>query len=158
MKTFRSSLPATMVLTTHFLFPSVAGACTWADGYFHQVTQLRGSLVGVKYGDLRHPFRFLRQRVVVGEARLTLYRYPFNTATDVTKQVLKTVTTDGRGTFDFGPVPLGHYTLLIASTRGTDRFDVEITRLRRATRSVLIDVSPNYPDCTGGHEFISSQE
>jgi hypothetical protein len=25
----------------------------------------------------------------------------------------------------------------------------------RATASVKIDVSPAYPDCTGGHEFIS---
>ena len=64
--------------------------------------------------------------------------------------IVKTLETDGKGVFDFGPLPTGHYTLVID---GEDSFDVEIKELPQVTESVTIDVSPVYPDCTGGHEF-----
>jgi hypothetical protein len=53
--------------------------------------------------------------------------------------------------FDFGPLRTGHYRLAIDDK---DSFDVEIKELPQVTESVTIDVSPVYPDCTGGHEFI----
>jgi len=68
---------------------------------------------------------------------------------------VKQVEADDLGDFDFGALSPGHYTLMIASPWGEDRFDVEVLQLQMPTASVTIDVSPNYPDCTGGHEFIS---
>ena len=65
--------------------------------------------------------------------------------------VIRTVETDTEGRFDFGPLGTGHYTLAID---GNDSFDVEIKVLPQATESVTIDVSPVFPDCTGGHEFV----
>ena len=44
----------------------------------------------------------------------------------------------------------GHYTLTV----NDDLFDVEVTSMSYIMESVTIDVSPVYPDCTGGHEFI----
>ena len=140
------------------LLVPAAYPCTWVVGYFHQVTRLCGTVVGVKNGDLRHPFRSLRLQVDVGQAKLTLYDYPYRWTDGVENQIVKQVVADDHGNFDFGSLPAGHYTLLIASTRGEDRFDVQVTPLQKPTASVTIDVSPNYPDCTGGHEFISTPE
>ena len=64
---------------------------------------------------------------------------------------MKRVETDDRGSFDFGPLKLGHYTLRIDDK---DLFDVEIKDLPQKTESVTIDISPISPDCTGGHEFL----
>jgi hypothetical protein len=64
--------------------------------------------------------------------------------------LVKTVETDGKGMFDFGPLRTGHYTLTIDDE---DFFDVEIKELPQVTESVTIDVSPVIPDCTEGHEF-----
>jgi hypothetical protein len=147
-----------MILMALLLLVPAAYSCTWAEGYFHQVTRLRGTVVGVKNGDLRHRFRFLRQRVDVGQARLTLYDYPYRWTDGGKNRIVKQVVADDHGDFDFDSLPVGHYTLLIASTRGEDMFDVQVTPLQKATASVTIDVSPNYPDCTGGHEFISTTE
>lgn len=58
----------------------------------------------------------------------------------------KTVETNEHGRFDFGSLKFGHYTLRVDG----DLFDVEIKDLPRQTESVTIDVSPIYPDCTGG--------
>jgi hypothetical protein len=58
---------------------------------------------------------------------------------------------DREGRFDFGPLGTGHYTLEID---GKDWFDVEIKVLPQVTESVTIDVSPVFPDCTEGHEFV----
>jgi hypothetical protein len=66
--------------------------------------------------------------------------------------IVKMVETDGDGMFDFGPLQAGHYTLTIDDE---DSFDVEVKELPQVTESVTIDVSPVYPDCTGGHEFIA---
>jgi len=67
---------------------------------------------------------------------------------------VKTVETNSDGHFDFGPLKIGHYTLVIEG----DQFDVEIKDLPRLTESVTIDVSPIFPDCTGGHEFILKEK
>jgi len=64
---------------------------------------------------------------------------------------VKTVETDKNGVFDFGPLKIGYYTLTIDDQ---DAFDVEVKNLPQVTESVLIDASPVYPDCSGGHEFI----
>jgi hypothetical protein len=70
--------------------------------------------------------------------------------------LVKTVRTDTNGEFDFGVLQEGHYTLVIDwPSEYADWFDVEIKNLPRRTSSVKIDVSPVYPDCTGGHEFIT---
>jgi hypothetical protein len=63
---------------------------------------------------------------------------------------VKAVETDGDGRFDFGPIKTGHYTLRVDG----DQLDVEVKDLPPMTESVTIDVTPVYPDCTGGHEFI----
>ena len=150
------SRTGTVILLALLLLVPPAYPCTWAVGYFHQVTRLRGTVVGVKHGDLRHPFRYLRLQVDVGQARLTLYDYPWTNG--IENKIVKHVVADDHGKFDFGPLPVGHYALLVASTRGEDMFDVQVTPLQKSTAFVTIDVSPNYPDCTGGHEFISTSE
>jgi hypothetical protein len=55
---------------------------------------------------------------------------------------------------------MGHYRLVIEEQNGSNEswsghgvFDVEVKELPRATESVIIDVSPINPDCSGGHEF-----
>jgi hypothetical protein len=73
--------------------------------------------------------------------------------------LVKSVKTDGSGRFDSGDLQEGHYTLVIDwQSEYAERFNVEIKKLPRPTTSVKIDLSPVYPDCTGGHEFISLQE
>jgi hypothetical protein len=67
---------------------------------------------------------------------------------------------DKAGSFDFGSIPKGHYSLAI-QVKDSDRmggwFDVEVTDAVRMTKSITIDVSPIHPDCTGGHEFIEAK-
>jgi hypothetical protein len=69
---------------------------------------------------------------------------------------VKTTKTDGNGHFDFGEVAPGHYTLIVDNSAwGTsDWFDVEVKQQGQPTAAVTIDVSPQFPDCKGGHEFI----
>jgi hypothetical protein len=64
---------------------------------------------------------------------------------------VKEVDADENGRFDFGPLNTGHYTLII---NGTEWFDVEVTPLKHATVSVLIDSTPYGVDCGGGHKII----
>jgi hypothetical protein len=70
--------------------------------------------------------------------------------------LVKKLTTDNHATFDFGSLSQGHYTLIIdhAGWGSSARLDVEVKTLPRETDSVTIDISPNFPDCKGGHEFI----
>ena len=126
--------------------------CSWAIGYFHQVTCLRGTVAGMNRG---WP-RWLRQRVRRDNVNLRLYEYRWPLRDRSEMPLVKTVKTDNGGRFDFGELPEGHYTLVIdwPSEYG-ESFDVEIKKLSRPTTWVKIDVSPVYPDCTGGHEFIS---
>jgi len=88
-----------------------------------------------------------------------LYEYHFPARIDELKKVAE-IKTDSHGSFDFGSVPKGHYSLFI-EVKGSDRmggyFDVEVTDSVRATRSITIDVSPIHPDCTGGNEFVETK-
>jgi hypothetical protein len=125
-----------------------ARACTWAVGYFHQVTALKGRVVGTTYHGVP---RWLRQSFAKKHAQLVLYEYRWPISRNNMPPIIKTVETDGEGMFDFGPIRAGHYILNIVDE---DWFDVEIKEPPQVTESVTIDVSPTYPDCTGGHEFI----
>jgi hypothetical protein len=100
--------------------------------------------------------RWLRQRVSRGNVTLRLYEYRWPLHDRSQMPVIKMVETDDSGRFDFGELPDGHYTLVIDwPSEYAEWFDVEIKKLPRPTTSVKIDASPVYPDCTGGHEFIS---
>jgi hypothetical protein len=105
------------------------------------------------------PSRWLRQRVSVTDATLTLHEYRAPVKLEELKKIAA-VKTDGKGSFDFGSIPKGHYSLSI-QVKDSDRmggwFDVEVTDEVKATRSITIDVSPINPDCTGGHEFIETK-
>ncbi len=128
--------------------------CTLAPGYFHQVTALHGRVVGKNLGPF--DFRWLRQSFSVSDATLNLYEYRWPAKVQDLKQVA-TVKTNSSGDFDFGKLPHGHYSLTI-SVPNSDMlggwFDVEVTDKLTATDSVVLDVSPIHPDCTGGNEFI----
>src|SRR5580658_3591392 len=127
------------------LVSSSGGACSLAPGYFHQVTAIRGRLVGRNLGPLQ--FRWLRQSFSVRDATLILYEYRSARIEELKK--VASVTTDGRGNFDFGSVPKGHYFLDII-VKNSDRlgglFDVEVTDAVRTTKNITIDVSPIHPD------------
>jgi hypothetical protein len=132
------------------LLVSRGNACEWAIGYFHQVTGLKGRVVGA---DVRGLPRWLRQSFPRKHAKLALYDYRWPRVAWDDGTLAKTVETDERGNFDFGPLKTGHYTLKVDDG---DLFDVEVKDMQPVTESVIIDVSPFYPDCTGGHEFIVS--
>jgi hypothetical protein len=138
------------------LISSSGAACSLAPGYFHQVTAIRGRLVGRNLGPLQ--FKWLRQSFRVPDATLSLYEYRVARFEDLKK--IASVTTDGHGNFDFGTVPKGHYFLDIV-VKNSDRlgglFDVEVTDAVRTTKDITIDVSPIHPDCKGGHEFIETK-
>ena len=137
------------------LLPSAADACSLAPGYFHQVTALRGRIVGKDLGLLQ--FRWLRQSFSVSDAGLVLYECRWPAKVEQLKRI-STTKTDSDGKFDFGALPKGHYSLNI-NVKGSevDWFDIQVSNDVRPTESVLIDVSPVAPDCTGGHEFIEKK-
>jgi hypothetical protein len=150
----RSNLPLFIIVALMALVP-LAYPCSWATGYFHQVTCLRGRVVGVNKSDLRHRSRWLRQRVVRGDVLLTLYEYRQPVKDQSQLRAVKQVGTNKDGNFDFGRLPDGHYTVVIDAPWGdSDRFDVQIVQLPKRTGSVTLDISPVYPDCQGGHEWI----
>ncbi|MBI3646991.1 MAG: hypothetical protein HY233_13670 [Acidobacteriales bacterium] len=70
--------------------------------------------------------------------------------------LVKATETDSHGHFDFGVLETGHYTLIVDDEGWghSNWFDVEIESLTQKTVSVTIDISPHFPDCKGGHEFI----
>ncbi len=134
-----------------------AAACSWAVGYFHQVTAIRGHVVGKSLGLLQ--FRWLRQSFSVQNATLTLYEYRWPAKIADLKPIAVTKT-DGHGNFEFGKVDIGHYYLRLqakAPEAMEDLFEVEVTDKVRPTASILMDISPVHPDCTGGHEFIETK-
>ena len=101
----------------------------------------------------------MRQRVARDNVNLRLYEYRWPLHDRGEMSLVKSVKTDGSGRFDFGDLQEGHYTLVIDwPSEFAEWFDVEIKKLPRPTTSVKIDISPVYPDCTGGHEFVSLQE
>ena len=138
---------ATVLASLLLLAVLQAHAYTWSIGYFYQVTALKGRVVGTTYHGLP---RWLRQSFARKHAKLVLYEYRWPRSRNDIPPIVRTLEADGKGAFDFGPLRTGHYTLAID---GEDSFDVEIKELPQVTESVTIDVSPVYPDCTGGHEF-----
>ena len=146
----RAIVLAALLFQVQLTFP-----CSWAIGYFHQVTRLRGTVVGMN----RAWPRWLRQRVARGNVNLRLYEYRWPLHDRSEMPLVKAVRADEIGVFDFGVLQEGHYTLVIDwPSEFANQFDVEITKRPRPTSSVKIDVSPVYPDCTGGHEFIAFSE
>jgi hypothetical protein len=130
--------------------------CEFVDS-FHQVTALRGRVVGKSLGPFG--FRWLRQSFTVSDASLTLYEYRSPAKFSDLKKVAA-IQTDSRGEFDFGKLPFGHYYLNAASKRSealNDWFEIEINENVKPTSSVLIDISPIRPDCSGGHEFLENK-
>ena len=140
------------------LIPSLGGACSLFVGYFHQVTAIRGRVVGKDLGPLQ--FRWLRQSFSVSDATLTLYEYGSPSKVEDWRKVAM-INADSHGHFDFGALPKGHYSLAI-DVKHSDRmggwFDVEVTDAVKPTKDIVVDVSPIAPDCTGGHEFIENKK
>jgi len=137
------------------LFVSSAGPCTWATGYFYQIPSLRGRVVGARLGPLQYA-GWLRRSFVRKHAELALYSYQWPIKARSDMYLVKKSKTDNDGNFDFGSLNQGHYTLIVDDSdwASSDRFDLEIKTLPRQTDSVTVDISPNFPDCKGGHEFI----
>jgi len=137
------------------LFVGSADACTWATGYFYQVSGLRGKVVGARLGPLQYA-GWLRRSFVRKHAELTLYLYRAPIKARSGMSLVKKSTADDDGNFDFGSLNPGHYTLIVddVSWGSSTWFDVEIKTLPRPTESVTVDISPNFADCKGGHEFI----
>ncbi len=132
-------------------------ACTWAEGFFHQVRSLKGRVVGTT--SVLRNVRWLRQSVSRPGARLTLYAYTWPLKPRDRWQEVAHTTADKKGYFDFGDLREGHYELVIDTDGGwTDFYDVEITSKAKRTKQITIDVSPVHPDCRGGHEFIVETE
>jgi hypothetical protein len=132
---------------------SRTSACQFARGYFYQVTALKGRVVGTPWHGLP---RWLRQSFAKKHAKLALYEYRWPLAAWYEALVVKTHETDSHGDFDFGPPKTGHYMLRIDDE---NLFDVEVKEdLPRVTDSVIVDVSPVFPDCTGGHEFVVKEK
>jgi hypothetical protein len=125
-------------------------ACTLVQGYFYQVTSLKGRVVGTHH--LTYAPRWFRQSLPRKHAKLALYEYGHSWEDAF---IVKTVNSDDHGNFDFGQLEIGHYALRIDDN---DVFDVELKDLSRITASVTIDVSPIHPDCKGSHEFIVRTE
>ncbi len=67
--------------------------------------------------------------------------------------LVKVTKTDAHGRFDFGPLPKGHYSLNLEAADGDTWFYVEVGTHPNHD-NYLIDISPVYPDCSGGHEFL----
>jgi len=130
-------------------------ACSLAIGHFHQVTSIKGKVVGSSW----IPVRWIRQSISVKDARLMLYEYRASARLEERKKIAE-ITSGNDGSFDFGSIPPGHYSLVV-EMKNSDRmggwFDVEITESVRATKSVTLDVSPIHPDCSGGNEFIETK-
>ena len=90
--------------------------------------------------------------------KLTLYEYrwPINSRDE--KPIIAATQTCKHGSFDFGVLKSGHYSLIVEDQGwgSSDWVDVEIMRLPKETVSVTVDIAPNIPDCKGGHEFMVS--
>jgi len=133
------------------LFVSELRAYEFVEGYFYQVTALKGQVVGTTFRGLP---RWLRQSFARKHVKVTLYEYR-RPSRRIDQPLVKTLETDGEGKFDFGPLKTGHYELVVGEVWSLESFEVEVTELPRTTESVIVDASPFYPDCTGGHEFIA---
>jgi hypothetical protein len=138
------------------VFGTDTPACTWAKGYFHQVTRLNGRVVGRSLGPFQ--FQWLRRMYSVKNAELALYDYDLPSVWNAKAPAIAATRTNSAGEFEFKGVQQGHYLLVIDGGGLHDSFEVEITSKVKPTKSILIDISPNRPDCSGGHEIeISSK-
>jgi len=146
----RVNLLTLISLSMMLMLPgSQLSACTFAAGHFSQVTSLQGKVVGVNWHSLG-PIQYwtwLRHQFSQKNQELRLYQYQGPWSEDA--QEIARTKTDSDGRFSFGSVPDGHYSLEV----GDGWFDVEITQTVPPTEEVLIDMSPIFPDCTGGHQF-----
>ncbi len=147
----RSTIVAALIL----LIAGPVYPCTWAKGYFYQFTQLRGKVVGAKLGPLQYA-RWLRQSFTRNNVTLMLYQYRWPIKSREEMPFVAVTRTDKNGSFDFGQVKSGHYSLIVEDQGWgrSDWFDVEIINLPRKTASVTVDISPHFPDCKGGHELV----
>jgi len=138
------------------LVPAQAHPCSWAEGYFYQVSAVRGNVVGAKIGPLQYS-GWLRQSFTRKNATLTLYQYRRPIKQRENMPLVKATRTDADGRSDFGEVAPGHYTLIVddGDWGSSNWFDVEVKQQAKQTAAITIDVSPNFPDCKGGHEFIA---
>jgi len=127
-----------------------ADACSWATGYFHQVTRLKGTVVGRSLGPVQ--FRWLRRMFSISGAELAVYEYQGWNWNKDSKPLARAVA-NSSGEFEFGPLKEGHYTVQVKGGGLEGWFDFEITHKAPPTKDVTIDISPVEPDCTGGHEF-----
>jgi len=129
-------------------------ACSFPIGYFYQVSNLRGTIVGVANHDPRHESRLMRQRVTQEGLLVTLreYRWPVQDTSKL--RVIAQTKTGKNGEFDLSNAPDGHFFLDIDTPWGDDSYSIQVAHHPQGNRSLLIDVSPVHPDCTGGHEFI----
>jgi len=156
VEALRSLRQLRRILVNLVILTSLCQACSLAPGHFHQVTAIRGRIVGKSLGPLG--FRWLRQSFRVSNASLDLYEYGSARFDQLKK--LASLRTDVHGASDFGVIPKGHYYLNI-TVDGSDRlgglFEIEVTDVVKPTKSVEIDVSPINPDCKGGHEFIETK-
>ena len=129
-------------------------ACSWAIGYFREVTSLKGTVVGSNFPVL-HSFRWYRRSVVRPQAKLILFDFcwPCNIRS---LAPVKTAVANADGKFDFGTLKPSHYWLRIDDDKGSlsDWFEVEVKGPPNPKEFVVIDISPVQPDCSGGHEFI----
>jgi len=98
---------------------------------------------------------WLRRSFARNHVELALYSYQNPVASLSDMPLVKKVATNGKGNFDFGSLSQGHYTLIVddADWGSSEWFDVEIISLPQPTASVTVDISPNFPDCKGGHEI-----
>jgi hypothetical protein len=112
------------------------------------------TVVGSDFSVL-HSFRRYRQSVVRPNTKLMLHEYCWPCVA-LSHTFVKTVITDANGKFDFGSVKPSHYYLEIDDgTRPLSAlFQVEVRGTQNPKQVEIIDISPAYPDCTGGHEFI----
>lgn len=148
------AIPAAAIVLMLAAVDSNLLGCTWAIDYFYQVTNLKGTVVGSNFPVL-HSFRWYRQSVVRPKSKLSLYDFCW--PRDVLSGApVETVVADSHGKFDFGLLKAGHYSLKIEDEKGelSAVFQIEVKDAPNPKESEIIDISPNYPDCTGGHEFI----
>ncbi len=70
--------------------------------------------------------------------------------------LIKATQTDRHGSFNFGVLQPGHYTLVVDDEgwRHSDWFDFQVTNLPQEMATVTVDISQNFPDCKGGCELI----
>ena len=144
-----------LVLFLLVLFAAQAYPCSYAHGYFYQITELQGRVVGAKLGPLQYA-QWLRQSFKRNKVTLSLYEYrwPIHARGDM--PFVKAIETDNYGRFQFGSLKPGHYTLIVEDHGwgSSDWFDIEITRPQHQAGSITIDISPHFPDCDGGHQII----